>query len=81
METIEEGTEGTQTETIINRTESLKLEEKAETPKNIQLRNNSIKSSVKRKKRKSKKSIETKEIDTSNDTILHTIIDKSIEVG
>lgn len=75
METVVEEDENT--ETIVNQTQSLRLEDKADESKQKSKKVNTS-TSVKRRRRKSQKSVES---NTTNDTILHTIIDNSLEVG
>lgn len=89
METVTEENEvDMETEEITQQTESLKLngncgeKSKPETPlKEVQLKPPATTSSVKRRRRKSKKSIEPPPADTSDETILHTIIEQTLEVS
>lgn len=76
METVVEEDENN-TETIVNQTQSLRLEEKTTTGSSTET--SAVAKQVKRKKRKSRKSLN--ESSTSNETTLHTIIDTTMEVG
>lgn len=82
-----EETEDMETEIITNQTQSLKLgssdENKNRNIKNIvnNVQEKTPPSSVKRRRRKSRKSVEPPLSDTSDETVLHTIIETPFEVS
>lgn len=84
---IMEETEDMETETIINQTESLRLETSDENRNlNTEKVLNNVQEktpppSVKRRRRKSNKSMETRLSDILDETVMHTIIETPFEVG